>query len=131
MTKEQANEIERILLDGGWTKPSRKKCKKDCQYLGKDVRYCTATTQESCENCKFYTPNIHAKLEMLMQQIIRHEGEEERKDKIINECHDEIKYKSRKYMKLENELNITIEMYKRELRRAEMVREFMRRWWNG
>lgn len=131
MTKKQANEIERILCEGGYTKPNREKHKEDCQYLGRDERYCKATSQVTCANCRFYTPTTAAKLRMLMEEIVRHEGEEARKDKLIRERDNMVFHLNQEIGDIENELSETIEQYELKLRRAEMVREFIRRWWNG
>lgn len=68
---------------------------------------------------------------MLMEEIIRHEGEEKRKDKIIRERDLMVLNMTREIGEIEDELEATIERYERELRRAVMVREFIRRWWHG
>lgn len=131
MTKKQANEIERILREGGYTRPNRTKHKEDCQYLGRDERYCNATSQPSCENCRFYTPTTAAKLRMMMEEIVRHEDEEKRKDKIIRERDNMILRMNSEIGMLEDNLCDTIARYELQLRRAEMIREFIRRWWHG
>lgn len=130
MTKKQANEIERILRDGGYISP-KKKDKSDCQYRGTDERYCKATTQDSCNKCKFYSPTTFAKNRMLMEAILRHEAEEARKDEIIHNRDLMIFRQTQELGALEDKLEETIERYKRKLRRAEMVKEFIRRWWHG
>lgn len=130
MTKKQANEIERILREGGYISP-KKKDKSDCQYRGTDERYCRMTTQKTCAKCRFYSPTTFAKNRMLMEEICRHEAEEERKDKIIKERDAMIFRQTQELGELEDELEETIEAYKRKLRRAEMIREFIRRWWHG
>lgn len=66
-----------------------------------------------------------------MEEIIRHEGEEKRKDKIIRERDLMVLNMTREIGEIEDELEATIERYERELRRAVMVREFIRRWWHG
>lgn len=131
MTKKQANEIERILREGGYTKPNGEKRKEDCQYLGRDERYCNLTTQPSCANCRFYAPTTAAKLWMLMEEIVRHEGEEARKDKIIYERNKMILHLNQEIGQIEDELDETIARYELKMRRAEMVKEFIRRWWHG
>lgn len=130
MTKKQADEIERILREGGYTNP-KKKDKSDCQYRGTDERYCKATTQTTCDKCRFYEPTTFAKIRMLMEEILRHEAEEARKDKLISERDLMIFRQTQELGALEDELSETIEHYRRELRRAEMIREFIRRYWHG
>lgn len=130
MTKKQADEILRILSEGGYLS-SRKKDKGECQYRGHDERYCNATQNTNCEKCKFFTPTLHAKNRMLMEEIVRHEGEEARKDKLIRERDLMVLNMTREIGEIEDELEATIEKYERELRRAVMVREFIRRWWHG
>lgn len=130
MTKKQANEIERILREGGYISP-KKKDKSDCQYRGTDKRYCQMTTQTTCDKCRFYSPTTFAKNRMLMEEICRHEAEEERKDKLIRERDLMVLNMTHEIGAIEDELEATIAKYELKLRRAETVREFIRRWWHG
>lgn len=117
-------------MRGGYTKPNREKHKEDCQYLGRNERYCNMTTQPTCANCRFYTPTTAAKLRMLMEEIVRHEGVEAQKDKVIRERDNMILHLNQEIGEIEDELDKTIAQYELELRRAEVIREFIRRWWH-
>lgn len=131
MTIKQLNEIERILKEGGYVERNRIKNKEDCQYRGNDEKYCHATQQNSCSMCKFYTPTLHAKNRMLMEEIVRHEKAEKKKDKEFRDAKNEL---ARVNSELQYEImarETEAEVYERELRRAEMTREFIRKFWGG
>lgn len=117
-------------MRGGYISP-KKKDKSDCQYRGTDERYCKATTQNTCDKCRFYEPTTFAKIRMLMEEILRHEAEEERKDTLIRQRDLTLFNMNMEIGALEDRLSDTIEQYERELRRATMVREFIRRYWHG
>lgn len=40
-----------------------------CEYKGKDKdRFCTITTQKSCKGCSFFSPTMHCRLRVVVEQ---------------------------------------------------------------
>ena len=51
--------------------------KKYCQYYQNgNERYCKTTTQKSCKKCKMFTPDIHNKIRIVVENILEHEQTE-------------------------------------------------------
>ena len=49
--------------------------KQYCSHVGRDGKYCTATTHKSCKNCRFFVPTFYGKIVVLVQNILDREDE--------------------------------------------------------
>ena len=54
-----------------------------CQYIGKEGRYCKATTHKSCKGCKMFTPTTQTKIMAIIEHDLQLE-EDIRRIKIKN-----------------------------------------------
>ena len=63
-----------ILERGGYCDQDPSPIKTKCQYLVfSDGKFCRLTTQKSCANCRFYSPDAQARNEMLVDAVLRAE----------------------------------------------------------
>lgn len=75
-----------------------------CEYFLGDRKYCAATSQDSCRNCRFYSPVTGEKL-MLFNQLLITETEKAKKFmEAFNEKEKEVK-NLKKEIKQNNALN--------------------------
>lgn len=67
---------------------------KTCQFAGNkrnSERYCTMTTNRSCNNCTFYDPEIGAVLEAMAGEIERAQTAKREFNRVIKELEGDIK----------------------------------------
>ena len=60
--------IKILIVRGGYAESSDMRAK-TCQFKG-SRKHCAMTTQETCEDCKFYQPTIRARHDMFLDHCI-------------------------------------------------------------
>lgn len=48
---------------------NRRDVEEECQYKGKNGKFCRMTTNESCRGCEFYNPNYAYKIQLMAKAM--------------------------------------------------------------